>query len=76
MILTVTTQRPVAQVRLSDVKSVFGEKVWQSVVSMAKTLKDQLDGDNDFTGKIVFTVNCRNGGIGHTEGFIQEKIGV
>ena len=66
--------KAVAQVRRSEVRAVFGEKVWSSVVKMAKTLKDQLEGNDTFTGKIVFTLDCRDGGIGRTEAFIQEKI--
>ena len=62
------------QVQLSEVKSVFGEKIWDSVVKMSQTLKQKLDGDSNFTGQIVFTVNCKNGGIGNVSAYIPHKI--
>ena len=33
-----------------------------------------LTEDEAFTGKVVFTVNCKQGGIGNTEAHIQKKI--
>jgi len=69
-----TMPKVVVQVRLSAVKAVFGEKVWDSVVKMSQTLKQKLEGDTKFTGQIVFTVNCRNGGIGNVSAYIPQKI--
>lgn len=41
---------------------------------IADTLTQVLSSEEDFTGTIVFTVNCRSGGIGNTEAFVQKKI--
>ncbi len=72
--MTMETKTPVLQVQLSDVRAVFGDKIWKTVVNMAKTMKDKLEGEDNFTGKIVFTIDCRKGGIGNTEAFIQKKV--
>jgi len=41
---------------------------------VASTLSQVLSSEVDFTGTIVFTINCRSGGIGNTEAFVQKKI--
>ena len=64
----------VVQVNLSEFKAIFGEKVFETAAQMASTLKNYLDKGDKFTGKIVFTINCSNGGIGSTEAYIQKKI--
>jgi hypothetical protein len=62
------------QIPLSEFKQHFGEKSWDSALKMAQILKDYLNNGSRFTGKIVFTVNCSNGGIGNVEAFVQRKI--
>ena len=62
------------QVSLQQIKSKFGEKTWESAIYFAGTLRKYLNGGKDFTGTVVFTVNCKNGGIGNIEAFVQKKI--
>ena len=62
------------QVNLNEFKAIFGEKIFETTAQMAGTLKKYLDSTEKFTGKIVFTVNCSNGGVGNTEAYIQKKI--
>jgi len=69
-----TTPSPVVQVQLKDVKSVFGEKIWESIVDISKTLKSKFEEDPNFTGQINFTVNCKDGGIGNVSAHIPQKI--
>jgi len=59
---------------LDEIRELLGEKSWDTAYYMAETLRKRLTDDKKFTGKIVFTVNCRNGGVGNTEAFIQKKI--
>lgn len=33
-----------------------------------------VNGGRNFTGKIVFTINCRNGGVGGMQAHIQKEI--
>ena len=63
------------KINLDNIKAIFGEKTWDTALIVADTLRKYLNGGNKFTGKIVFTVNCRNGGVGNTEAFVQKKIG-
>jgi hypothetical protein len=37
-------------------------------------LTEMLDREDKYTGTVVFTVNCRCGGVGNTEAFAQQKI--
>jgi hypothetical protein len=67
-------QRIQVQLNLEDFKQHFGAKSWDSALEMAKTMKKYLENSNSFTGKIVFTVNCHNGGIGNVEAHIQKKL--
>lgn len=62
------------QVNLEQIKREFGVKTWECALEIAKTMKEYLVNGKDFTGKMVFTVNCRKGGIGSTEAFVQKKI--
>ena len=39
-----------------------------------RTIRYVLRNIPDFTGKVVFNVNFRNGGIGGVEAFVQKKI--
>jgi hypothetical protein len=62
------------KVNIDELKQYFGIKSWESALEMAKTMKNYLENENKFTGKIVFTVNCHNGGIGNVEACVQKKI--
>lgn len=64
----------IVQINIDDFKAIFGEKVFETAAYMAGTLKTYLDKGDRFTGKIVFTINCSNGGIGSAEAYIQKKI--
>ena len=64
----------VTQVPLEEFKKAFGEKVFTSSLQMASTLKAYLEKGEGFTGKIIFTVNCRHGGIGSIDAYVQKKI--
>lgn len=64
----------IVQVNLNEFKAIFGEKTFESAAKMAVILKNYLDKGDKFTGKIVFTINCSNGGIGNIEAFVQRKI--
>lgn len=66
-------REPILNKNFKDVEELFGEKTWETALYIANTLKRKLSRDK-FTGKVVFTVNCKNGGIGSTEAFIQNKI--
>ena len=68
------TQNAMQQVSLDEFRRTFGEKYFETTINILTTLKNRLTKESRFTGKIVFTVNCRNGGIGNTEAFIQSKI--
>lgn len=63
-----------SQMKLDEVKEILGPKTWDTALYMADTLRKYLNGGTKFTGKVVFTVNCRQGGIGNTEAFVQKKI--
>ena len=63
-----------SQMKLDEVKQVLGPKTWDTALYIADTLRKYLNGGTKFTGKVVFTVNCRKGGIGNTEAFVQKKI--
>ena len=62
------------QVSLQEFKKEFGEISWETSLSIAKVLKSYLKEDKNFTGKLVFTVNCRNGGIGNTSANVLTEI--
>jgi hypothetical protein len=64
----------ITPILLNQCKEAFGEKSFETVAQMAIVLRNYLNGGNKFTGKIVFTVNCSNGGIGNLEAYIQKKI--
>lgn len=64
------------QISLDEFKQIFGEKNWEMSLKMAKVMKAYLDADENFTGKIVFNVNCRHGGIGNVETFVQKKFNI
>jgi len=68
------TQNSVEQVSFDEFRHKFGEKYFETAIDILSTLKRKLTSEGRFTGKIIFTVNCRNGGIGNTEAFIQNKI--
>ena len=72
--MMVAAPQVVVQVQLNQVRAVFGEKVWESVCRISKVLNERLDAEKDFTGQITFTVNCKNGGIGGVQAYIQKKI--
>ncbi len=61
-------------VNLEQFKKEFGEKTWESGLYVAKTLKRYLNGGGSFTGKITFEVNCRNGGVGNIQAFVNKKL--
>ena len=46
----------------------------QILERIKKILNDRLPEGTRFTGKFVFTLDCHAGGIGHFEGYIQNKI--
>lgn len=64
----------VVQVNLNEFRAIFGEKTFDSAAKMASILKNYLEKGDNFTGTIVFTVNCRMGGIGNIEAFVQKRI--
>jgi hypothetical protein len=64
----------ISPLKLDEVKEILGPKTWDTALKMADILRKYLNGGNKFTGKVVFTVNCRQGGIGNTEAFVQKKI--
>ena len=68
--------KTVMQVKLDlqNLKELFGEKEYEAALKVAGVLRKYLNGGSKFTGKIVFDVNCRNGGIGSVETFVQRKI--
>jgi hypothetical protein len=50
------------------------QQIESNMRQMKQTLEKYLEKREKFTGKIVFSVNCSNGGIGNIEAHIQEKI--
>lgn len=72
--MAIMSKKMTVQVDLEKIKSEFGEKTWDVSLHVARVLKNYLKNGDKFTGKVVFTVNCRNGGIGNTEAFVQKKI--
>jgi len=44
------------------------------LINLAEVIADKLHDEPSFTGKIVYTINCRSGGIGNTEAFVQKQI--
>jgi len=74
MIQTMGSKPTTLQVSLSDVKKVLGDKTWRAALAVSKTLNDYFNKQDKFTGKIIFTINCREGGVGNIEAFVQKKI--
>lgn len=67
-------ENDVQQVPMDEFKRKFGEKFFDTALKIILTLKQRLGNEERFTGKIVFTINCRDGGIGGIEAFIQKKL--
>ena len=63
----------VQQTNIDHFLQEFGPENFETAMHMTKILKQTLSRKN-FTGQIVFTVNCRNSGIGNVQAFVQNKI--
>lgn len=54
------------------------EKKKETIKKILSDLEDILnfkfDEDPEFTGKIIYSIDCRNGGIGGSEAYVQKKI--
>ena len=50
------------------------QQVAECKTQIGDVMEKYLGEERNFTGKMVFTVNCRNGGIGNVEAFIQNRI--
>ena len=66
--------KTIVQVDLDQFRREFGEKVFDTAVRMAQTMKRRLESEQGFTGRIVFTVDCHRGGIGGVEAYVQKKL--
>lgn len=62
------------KVRLEQVRSEVGSATFEAAFKMYTILQDYLENGEKFTGKVVFTVNCRGGGVGTVEAHVQKKI--
>jgi hypothetical protein len=51
-----------------------GENFSKMIVNLAEDVIYKLKEEPNFTGKIIYTINCKNGGIGNTETFIQRRL--
>lgn len=67
-------QEQIIQVETKTLNDLFGEKNVRTAIKMASILHKYVDNGERFTGNIVFTVNCRMGGIGNVEAFVQKKV--
>lgn len=67
-------KQKVVQVSLNEFRTVFGEKSYETAMQMAVIMKNYLEKGDRFTGKIVFTVDCNNGGIGNVSAFVQKRL--
>lgn len=43
-------------------------------VEIAEIIYNKIKEENKFTGKVVYTVHCKDGGIGGTEAAVQRDI--
>ena len=62
------------QFSLEDFKMYIGERYVEPALSIIRILKTYLSAGK-FTGTLVFTVNCKNGGIGNISASVQKNIG-
>lgn len=50
-------------------KAIYGVQL-----EIAEILFNKMREENKFTGKVVYTVHCKDGGIGGTEAAVQRDI--
>ena len=62
------------QVCIDDIMKEFGRENFETAMQIAKTLRSYLQTTRNFSGTIVFNVNCRNNGIGNVNAFVQNKL--
>lgn len=50
------------------------KKIYASQLRLGETVHTKLTEEPKFTGKIIFTVHCKDGGIGSTDAAIQRDV--
>lgn len=56
-----------------SIRVIHAEKAADTIRSI---LVKKLEDDESYTGKIIFELNCSEGGVGNIDAYIKRKIGL
>jgi hypothetical protein len=62
------------EVEIRIIEPILNDKILKTLAYMGSIIYEKLKEEKSFTGKIDFTIHCKDGGIGNIEAFSKNKI--